>query len=141
MSFALIAVVLQTHQATECNASAYIPNTEWSGPSMAHGFVGDGTAAACASWCCATSGCVAWSLLEDASCHLKPGQRCCMGWPLGRHLRPQDTGNSVSGRVDNKPLPKAWPQHPTWKPTWDMAGSTIMMPCNTRFSFIQLTQP
>ena len=24
-----------------------------------------------------------------------------------------------------------WPEHPTWAPTWDMAASTIMMPCNT----------
>ena len=24
-----------------------------------------------------------------------------------------------------------WPEHPTWTPTWDMAASTIMMPCNT----------
>ena len=24
-----------------------------------------------------------------------------------------------------------WPQHPTWTPSWEMAKSTVMMPCNT----------
>lgn len=24
-----------------------------------------------------------------------------------------------------------WPAHPTWEPTWKMARSTVMMPCNT----------
>ena len=66
-----------------CRFSEHTPNVEWSGPSLAHGLVGNGSDAACEAWCCAAARCVAWSNLLDADCHLQPGQRCCMGWPAG----------------------------------------------------------
>jgi hypothetical protein len=58
-----------------------------------------------------------------------------MGWPAGRNLSVVHDAAShcVSGRVDGKPVPEPWPTNPgkSWEPTWDMAMSTIMMPCNT----------
>ena len=128
------SVAAATGGPAACNSSGpTTPNLEWSGPSLQHGLVGDGSAAACAEWCCATTGCTGWSLLVDVDCYLKPGQRCCMGWPAGRTLsvRHDDPQRCVSGRVDGGPLPPQWPEHPTWEPTWDMAMSTAMMPCNT----------
>eukprot|EP01043_Picozoa_sp_COSAG02_P088920 COSAG02_NODE_25961_length_644_cov_1.223853_1_plen_214_part_11 len=102
---------------------------------MAHGLVGDGSDEACEAWCCATDGCSAWSNLIDKDCHLQPEQRCCMGWPAGRNLTVVHDASShcTSGRIDGKPVPEPWPINPgdTWQPTWDMAMSTIMMPCNT----------
>lgn len=118
-----------------CHPSAHTPNLEWSGPSMAHGLVGDGSDEACEAWCCATDGCSAWSNLIDEDCHLQPGQRCCMGWPDGRNLTVihDPSSHCTSGRVDGKPVPEPWPTNPgnTWQPTWNMAMSTVMMPCNT----------
>eukprot|EP00040_Diaphanoeca_grandis_P013021 m.65878 g.65878 ORF g.65878 m.65878 type:complete len:539 (+) comp23614_c0_seq1:190-1806(+) len=119
---------------TTCNTSTpRTQNMEWSGPSLAHGFVGDGSEEACATWCCAEEGCETWSLLFDVACHLEQGQRCCMGWPANRTLSVSHAASAqcVSARVDGKPMPTPWPQHPTWTPTWDMAMSTVMMPCNT----------
>ena len=118
-----------------CQPSARTPNLEWSGPSMAHGLVGDGSDEACEAWCCSTAGCSAWSNLIDPACHLQPGQRCCMGWPADRTLTVvhDPSSHCTSGRIDGKPLPEPWPINPgkTWQPTWDMAMSTAMMPCNT----------
>ena len=92
-----------------CNSSATTPDKEWSGPSLAHGYVGDGTPAACAAWCCAKSGCATWSLLLDPTCHLKAGQRCCMAWPAGRALQPCSGTRCVSGRVQRAPSPAPAP--------------------------------
>ena len=92
-----------------CNSSATTPDKEWSGPSLAHGYVGDGTPAACAAWCCAKSGCATWSLLLDPTCHLKAGQRCCMAWPAGRALQPCGGTRCVSGRVQRAPSPAPAP--------------------------------
>ena len=118
-----------------CQFSAFTPNLEWSGPSLAHGYVGNGSDQACEAWCCATEGCAAWSNLIDVDCHLPPGQRCCMGWPSGRNLTVvhAPSARCVSGRVDGKPVPEPWPTNPgkSWAPTWDMSMSTVMMPCNT----------
>ena len=94
--------------ADACNTTTIL-NKEWSGPSMAHGFVGDGTPAACARWCCAKGGCAAWSLLLDPSCHLRAGQRCCMGWQSGRTLIPSVGTQCVSGQVSGKPSPPPAP--------------------------------
>ena len=89
-----------------CNTSAPMTrNKEWSGPSLAHGFIGDGSPAACAAWCCAKAGCASWSLLLDPTCHFKAGQRCCMGWPAGRALQPCTGTQCVSGRVSGRPVP------------------------------------
>lgn len=135
LAFARLAR-LATALQRSCQFADHTPNLEWSGPSLAHGLVGDGSDTACEAWCCAESDCVAWSNLLDADCHLQPGERCCMGWPAGRTLTvPHDpSARCVSGRVDGEPpSPDPWPTNPgsTWQPTWDMAMSTVMMPCNT----------
>jgi hypothetical protein len=139
LSVGLAALAVSTTTSSSlpggCQFSQRTPNLEWSGPSLAHGLVGNGSDAACEAWCCATAGCVAWSNLQDPDCHLQQGQRCCMGWPAGRNLSVVHDAAShcVSGRVDGKPVPEPWPTNPgkSWEPTWDMAMSTIMMPCNT----------
>jgi hypothetical protein len=123
----------ELYDLSACNATATTPDVEYSGPSLKHGYVGDGSATACAAWCCELDKCKTWTLRTDEFCHLNPGQKCCMGWPAGRSLVPRKGVGAVSGRVDGKPAPKPtspWPQHPTWEPVWDMNMSTIMMPCN-----------
>lgn len=94
-----------------CNsAGPTFHDQEPSGSSLHHGYVGDGSAAACAAWCCQFDGCAAWSLRTDppvpganpGCAGLKPGQKCCLGWPRGRALVPQPKGGTVSGLIASK---------------------------------------
>ena len=111
IAIAAVATISTLAAASPCHPSARTLNLEWSGPSLQHGLVGDGSDAACEAWCCADSACVCWSNLLDANCHLEAGQRCCMGWPAGRDLSAvhDSSAQCVSGRIDGKPMPAPWP--------------------------------
>jgi len=91
---------------TQCRqAGPQIPGQLFVGPSLLHGLRGNGSRAACATWCCETEGCAAWALLGDPNCHLLPGQRCCMLWPQERALKPCREPmcvDSVAGTVERE---------------------------------------
>ena len=135
LASSLAAIAPSAAASAACPWAQPVGDVEWTGPSLQHGFVAPGTAAACAAWCCELKGCATWSLLTDSGCWPANGSQCCMGWPDGRGVYPRDGAGAVSARVDGKKmpaLPAAWPKHPTWEPTWDMARSTAMMPWYVR---------
>jgi hypothetical protein len=59
--------------------------------------------------------------------------------PANPTRRLQVRSGAISGRVDGMLCPgracpvenTGWPMTPNWKPTYSMAASTVMMPCNT----------
>lgn len=51
-------------------------------------------------------------------------------WSKHRQPREQPAGTVDWHLKSDDHLLSSWPAHPKWTPTWSMARSTIMMPCN-----------
>ena len=92
------------------------------------------TPSECSQHCCQTNGCAVWSYVRtDKGAHL------CKGWGTDVAQTLQPRAAAISGRVDGMLCPGRrcpvehtdWPAAPKWVPNYNMAMSTVMMPCNT----------